>query len=384
MRRLLKTAALSIVLSAVLFPLLQAAEPCHRPYAYLFSHDARFVKVDLDRMRLADVGNLWWLKINDLTEVVPGAGSNEMLVVTKLWRLLEIESPSRRQFDMHGIAVLHVNPKGELLLRRVIPPLSEEESFVGAKALTVGDEKRLYVTRLRESEDGQAARPTAAVYDKSYELGRPLRDFEVLERSCLSSDGKRLYTPVLGQPYRVRHIDLETGSRGSRPLGGIGEESSFSRVPVAFSDECLCLIYEKRQREGAQGTLHLYDYQADQVRSRWEIDRYADYHILPGGERILAEEKQYEPIVDESGATAGLQQRKPGRLSWVSGAGASVLQLPQEGRIAGFGCQGRRAYYLSPGLLSEIDLADWKVARSLEIPFREGRFAFHSLGQKAN
>ncbi len=373
MRRILTMLALASTLSPTA---LEGAQPCRRPFAYLFSQDARFVKVDLERMRIADVGNLWWLKINDLSEVIGVPGGNELLAVTKLWRLLEIESPSRKQYEMHGLAVLHVNPKGEILLRRVIPPLSEEEAFVGAKLLSLDGGRRLYVTRQRESDQGELSRPSTAVYGESYELERPLRDFSVLERSCLSPDGKRIYTPELGDPHRVRHIDLETGSRGSLGLGGVGEASSFSRAPVAFSEDCLCLIYEKRRREGAHGALYLYDYQAGRVKSRWEVSSYADYHILGRGSRILAEEKRYELIQG-----GGLIQSKPGRLSWVSeapGAGASVLQLPQEGRIAGFGCGEEIAYYVSPGRLTAIDLKGWRVDKSLEFPFQEARFVFHA------
>ena len=346
----------------------RAADPC-QARAYVFSRDARFVRIDLPELRIADVGNLWWLNINQVLKVLPDPEGRDLLIVTKTWKMLGIENPTRAEFDRPGLAALRPDQRGKLNGATVIPPLFGTDPVLDGRLFDL-DGTRLLLTFYTGAEGDRFA---TGVYDRSYKLLRTIQNFPATERSCVSTSG-HIWTTILAQPSRALQLDWDSGRTESRTLDQVGSSQSFSRTPVAFGDGCLNLIYEKRRRESADGVLHLYDVAADRLVSSFQTDRYADYTLLEGGKFILEDEKQFRPILDQGGQQLGLRQHKTGRLHLRDGTSGQTLYslaVPENGRVATIGCQAKRVFYVSPGLLTLVDVEEGSVTGRVPIPFDE-------------
>lgn len=367
-----RAAASLLLVLGVAFGLMQgsarAADSC-QANAYLFSPDARFVRIDLPDARMADVGNLWFLNLHRVLNVLADPQGQDLLLVTQTWKMLGIEDPTRAEFDRPGVAVLTPDHQGRLTAATVIPPLFGTDPVADGHFFELDGLKLLLTYYSGEQRD----RIATGVYDRSYKLLRTIQGFPATERSCLSSSGQ-IWTTMPAQPSRALQLDWASGNTESRVLDHIGNPESFSRTPLAFSPGCIDLFYEKRNREGADGMLLLYDLVSDQVISSFQIDRYADYRLLEDGKYILEDEKEFTPILDQGGQPLGLQQHKLGRLHLRDGESGQVLaslSLPAGGHVAALGCQDSTAFYLSPGQLTVVDLKLLKVAASLPIPFDE-------------
>jgi len=58
-----------------------------------------------------------------------------------------------------------------------------------------------------------------------------------------------------------------------------------------------------------------------------------------------------------------------------TGKQTARISVPEEGKLAAVSSDGSRAYYLSPKLLSIIDLEGRRISAKIDLPFLHGMLA---------
>lgn len=338
------------------------ATPCHgQERIFLFSQDAKYIEINPENLSITDVGNLWHLKIPEIDDTINNMMTNDILVNTKIWRLLDVQNPSRELWEARGLAVLHRPEKGGgLLLRAYIRPPMEDFSLLGGKTLK-RDDTLLYLTWVRNTSTSQEF--IVAAYDRQYRSVRTYPGQFILPRSCVSPRTGLIYTPER-VPLGGLTLDPSSGAGGSFSYGDVGAATYFSKTVIA-SDGCKALIIERISRESPEGACYLYDFDAKKLISTFRCGLHGDFYLVDDRHLILVDE--YRIVTGAGGANEILRL---GRLHVLklSGEETGVVELPPGGHVAVIDRGGTRVIHSAPGSVSLVDLPDLK-ARTLSIPF---------------
>ena len=60
-----------------------------------------------------------------------------------------------------------------------------------------------------------------------------------------------------------------------------------------------------------------------------------------------------------------------------TGKEISVIDLPEDGKVVHVSSDEKRGYYFSPNLFTIIDLENYKILKSVEVPFSIGYVALY-------
>lgn len=347
-------------------------------YIYLFSSDARFLKIDASNLRIVDVGNLWWRNIFEVDGIIEDPLRDVILLKTKVWKLVGIENPTRAQFDMAGLVVLrevYVKGRNTLALQRAIQGPSGA-SLSSGKFLDL-DRRELFLTWTREEESKQVI--SVVKYDQEFKALETINGFPVYPRSCLSSDKKNIYTPRIGIPREIEILNQESMKIESFSYDHVGGQDYFSKVAVVerlhpASKGCLMLVKVSQERGGRISTIFLYDMEQRQILSEFRLDITGDFHILRNGKFILVDQVEYTPLDETS-----LRRDKVGRLLILessTGKQIASLTVPPNGNLAAL-LDEERGYYISPGRVTVLNLNTWTVRGGLDVPFEQAYLSLY-------
>lgn len=365
------------ILSVAIFLGMFSTSGAAREYLYIFSPDAKFLKLDTSDFRIVDVGNLWWLKLMVIDGVIPDPTKQHILLKTAdLWKLLDASQP------IDGLVVLdeyrEYKYAGTLKLVHTLQPPGKDANLSGG-TITNNGNRRVLLSWI-DIESGKEL--TQLLDGKTYEERQKIEDFWVAPGTCLSSDGLRLYAVRNGSPREIIRLDLQSLTVQRTLYDKIGSATFHSKTPVAFRN-CTMLLLEYKEKpteERAAGTLYLYDIEKDNVLSTLQIDIDGDFFLLKAGSVIAVDEKKPVPNVFPDGSVVGIRLKHVGRLHFYdakAGKELALLHLPEDGTFVTISSDEKTGYYLSPKLLTVVDLENYKVKATRHIPFSYGVAAFY-------
>ena len=331
----------------------------------LLSHDAKYIEMDPGKRTITDVGSLWHLKIfsidNTIDNTVDNANANDILIIAKIWQLMDVKNPSRELYETRGLVVLQRPIKGGgWLPRTVIAPPFEGFSLLDGKTWKRG-EAPLVLTWVRDTNTSQEF--TVATYDAQYKLIKTMATrYYVGTNSCISPLTNQIYTAK--DAGSIMTLDIETGNEGALTMKNIGAPTYFSKTMVA-SQGCKALIVEKSSRESQEALFYLYDFDAQRVVTTFHNSAHGEYYLVQDKQLILIDERQYS-----LGTNGVYRGNKPGRLHIIkySGEEIGVVNVPEEGRVASVIAGGATVIYSAPGSITMVDLLG-RSARTVAIPF---------------
>jgi hypothetical protein len=340
------------------------------PYAYVFSPDGRFVKIELSQPKIIERGK------------VPGFGRIDRLFPDPTGEqiLLEASRPSRPAApEQTAVAVLteaRGNTKGGLRSIHTVTQPSGYDNLVWLKLL---DKQR---RALLISWQDEVASRTYLLDGRTFEIVGTVDNFVVLPNMCVSSDGQRVYSIRNDESHQILILDLATLTVTRSSYAEIGSRNAYYKAPAAL-DGCrvLFLEYENKPAQGAvRAKLYLYDLERDELLSSFAVDGDGEYHLLVSQDVFLVDEEKVVPNVLPDRTTVGMRRKRTGKLFFYdarTGKQLRELAVPEDGRLAAVSPDERVGYYLSPKLLTIIDLVEMNVRTKIDLPFAESMLALY-------
>jgi len=344
------------------------------PLVWLFSQDARFVAIDLDEERIVDVGNLWYMGIQEVDSVIQWPSTQYLLLQTKSWKLQGISDPSPTEWEARGLAVLVRGADGGLVFNRLIAPPAGA-TLVAGRALVVNGRPRLFLGW----RSGAGDRSFATTYDDRLNFLGRLDNFWVTPWSCLTEKDD-LLTPQLGYPRKKFIWNLHNSSFSEKNYNEIDRWGFDDTTPLFVAENCTTVIWAAKGPPSPKGTLILYDVSRGIRISQFTADTYVTPRYLPKLGVCLAEGYELIPIAENSS-----RQQMLGKIDFHSRDGTSLgaLDVPKSGSLQAISTDETIGFHLSPWLLTVIDLRERRIRFQVDIPFTEakvGSFAASGSG----
>jgi len=157
--------------------------------------------------------------------------------------------------------------------------------------------------------------------------------------------------------------------------------AGFSPIDMATSRSCRLLIVGRSSTSSAgvrQVPAYLYDLENQRVVQRLTFPERGEYFVSPDGSLVVVDERIIVPNVLPSGRTVGEKYKKTGMLrvyDAVAGRELSTAKLPEDGWLSAI--EGSTGYYVTPGLLSVVDLRNGKITATVTLPFALAYVTFH-------
>lgn len=198
--------------------------------------------------------------------------------------------------------------------------------------------------------------------------------------SCMSPNGKTVYVALAGKDRIVETLDVESLTVSHFSYDSVGARGAFYKAPGA-ADGCTVALIQRNQRftpENSVATVYIYDLLTKTVQTKFPIEGDGHFALSMKAHLLALDESELVPNVLPSGATVGAKLAKPGRLrlyDLLSGTRVSDLTVPVDGTVAAKSSDGSVLYYVSPNLLTVIDLTQHRVIRSMALPFSESMVA---------
>ena len=337
---------------------------------YIFSPDAKYVRVSLNsKLFINDVGNLWYMKIFEVSRLVLDPTHRELLVITRLWPLQGSTNPSHQEYEATGIVVLKEDQRGALtnalqpdghptVVRPPAPGYDVYTAFI-----FVQEPKKLFVTWLRAEASGIDY--DTYVYDRSnaYRVADVLEGVMFYNNSCYLNGTVLIPNVIAGT---VKSIDINTHKMETRTLAATDISGCTTKGLLAnygCLDAFTCRMASAAKEP--QVKYFLYDLEKDKVIVPIELSGYADVHFVDDGKYLVADRE----VIEKERVT-----RNGDLVVYETNSGRQMasMQVPSGGTECVLGMQGNRGYYFSPHKLSMLDFGAWKVIGSLELPFDRG------------
>jgi hypothetical protein len=122
----------------------------------------------------------------------------------------------------------------------------------------------------------------------------------------------------------------------------------------------------------------IYDLENQTLVRELALPGPGDFSLTRDASLIAVDEKILVPNLLRSGQTVGVRYKKTGFLrvyDAMTGKGLAAARLPEDGQLSAI--EEWRGYYVSPSLLSVVDLRDGRTIATARLPISSGFVAFH-------
>lgn len=332
-------------------------------YGYVFAPDQRYVVIDLVAGRVVGSGAI--------SDVIPVGRPFVAFFGGKL--LLQGVKPADKNAPepREQLAVLNETRGARgvrLSFERWLPARTASSSVIWA---TVLGGNMLAVS----SQDEQIQ---TKIYDTTFNAVKTLNGFRVTPTTCLSSDGQTIHSVTHGSERQTQTANLRSLAVRQSEYS-IGNPTAFYKAPKA-SDGCVVAFIERMSRATAgpmPATIYLRDVEKNNTLTSFTVAGDGRFALHLKRKLLLLDLTELAANTLPDGTTVGLRRASMGSLllyDTMSGKETSRIALPVNGELAAVSVDGNTAYYLSPNLLTVIDLVNNRVAAKVTLPFPYGIF----------
>jgi hypothetical protein len=352
---------------------VEAGNPAQgaRTYVYVFSHDGRYAKFDAVTVVPVSSGSLGDANVHEVEGIVPDPERKNLLVKTSRGWSSDAAGPTT---GLVILAAAREGTTGGLRATRVVAPPRGMDQFIGA-IVVPGAPRRVVATWT-----GPEGLGTLVVGDDDGSAAPKASDrFAVGPASCAASDS-RVYSLASTKTLEIRSLTLQDLSVRNLPFT-VGDAAFAPMTAAGTGDGCSILLLgrpSKPTTEKVQLPAYIYNLESQKVVSQVTLPGHGDFSFSRSANLIAVDEKTFVPNVLPSGKTVGLRYKKTGVLrvfDAASGAELGVARLPEDGQLSAI--EGSTGYYVSPSLLSVVDLKTGKTTGTASLPFARGFVALH-------
>jgi len=333
-------------------------------YGYVFAPDQRYAVIDLVAGRVVGSGSI--------PEVVPVTSGFAGFFGDHV--ILQSGLPANRNAPEPRTQLAVLNQARDasglrLSFARWLPVSTTSSNVIWAKVL---GGNHLAVS----SEDD---RMQTAIYDANFKVIKTINEFYVTPTSCLSFDGQTIYSVAHSSERRTRAANLRSLAITESSYSSIGNPEAFYKAPKA-SDGCVVAFIERMSRATAgpmPATIYLRDVEKNSTLNNFTVAGDGRFALLLKRKLLLLDLTELAANRLPDGTAVGLRRASVGSLllyDTMSGKETSRIALPLNGELAAVSVDGNTAYYLSPNLLTVIDLVNNRVAAKVTLPFPYGIF----------
>jgi hypothetical protein len=338
-----------------------------RRLLYVFSPDGSYAAFERDTLAAVTSGTLKEIRSDEITVdgIVPDPERLELLLLTPRAWSADASGPSV------GLVILRVTRDGtaaRLQVVRELGPPTGLSQFLGA--MVVGGRPR----RLLASWAGSGSVVTLVIDAGTKSPPRRAESFALGPANCATADGARAVALRAGplETESVAFQDLAV-ARASVTL----PSADFSPIFITGTNgTCRALLVARPQKpsqERVQLPAIIYDLEGQRAIQELLVSAPSNFSLSFDGSLLAAGEKTLVPNVLPSGATVGMKYRTTGVLRLydvATGQEVAVARLPEDGSLSLL--DGSNGYYVSPRLLSVVDLKTGAIAAKAPIPFARG------------
>ena len=217
------------------------------------------------------------------------------------------------------------------------------------------------------------------LYDSALKVVKTLRGFYVTPTTCLGSDGQSIYSVASGSDRQIRVANLQSLAVTGSSYSGVGNPSAFYKAPVA-SDGCVVAFIERMSKATAgpmPATMYFRNVEKNATLNSFPVAGDGRFALVLKRNLLLLDLTELSPNTLPDGTTVGVRRASTGTLvlyDTASGKETSRIVVPVNGRLAGVSVDGKTAYYLSPSVLTLVDLVGSRVYAKINLPFPDGIF----------
>ena len=338
-------------------------------FGFVFSPDQRYVVIDLSAGRIVGSGSV--------PEIVPLTGGFADLfgehVLLQSATFASLSSPDAPT----KLAVLNqlrdaAGPRPRFA--RFLSGAPNAASVVWAKVLG----KNLLAVSSSQNEQIQTA-----FYDSALNVVKTLREFYVTPTTCASLDGQTIYSVASGSGRSISLANLRSLAVTGSSYSNVGNPGAFYKAPMA-SDGCVVAFIERMSKATAgpmPATIYLRDVEKSTTLNSFPVAGDGRFALVLERSLLLLDLTELSPNTLPDGTIVGVRRASTGTLvlyDTASGKETSRIAVPVNGRLADVSVDGKTAYYLSPSLLTVVDLLNARVAANVKLPFPDGIFVLAS------
>ena len=123
--------------------------------------------------------------------------------------------------------------------------------------------------------------------------------------------------------------------------------------------------------------IYIHNLESNTTLKKFNIDGIGRFAMVLNRNLLLL---NLEALVPNTvgGTTIGVRRASTGSLllyDTTTGNESAQISVPKEGELAGVASDGNSAYYISPSLLTVIDLVNRRVSARIDLPFSHGMLA---------
>ena len=337
-------------------------------FGYVFSPDQRYVVIDLSAGRVVGSGS-----IPDIVPLTGGFadlfGGEVLLQSGTLASLSSPDAPTK-------LAVINQ-------LREVGGPRLKFARLLSGAPNSAGVVWGKVLGRNLLAVSSQNEQIQTALYDSALNVVKTLREFYVTPTTCVSSDGQTIYSVASGSGRQIQVANLRSLAVTRSSYSGLGNPAAFYKAPMA-SDGCVVAFIERMSKATAgpmPATIYLRDVEKTTTLNSFPVAGDGRFALVLERSLLLLDLTELSPNTLPDGTTVGVRRASTGTLvlyDTASGKETSRIAVPVNGRLADVSVDGKTAYYLSPSLLTIVDLVNARVAASVKLPFPDGIFVLAS------
>lgn len=356
----MKTKAFFLVFSAI--GLSGNASPCDE--FTVVSDDARYMVLSAEDLSVTDVGNLWWMGVHTVNDIVPGSTATRLGVwsdSTPMGQNDLAKPPSLPQSKVYMLLA-----DGERLQSSdvVITPDSDEYSMVWWDDRE--SPRQLFAFSSDSSRYSLSMLGSAGQEEWRIETAYPGIG---MGSSCTNDRQERI---VFGpkSAFRIQGTSLE---RLDLATELVNRGFRFTKVKT----DCRVLLIstesqdiDENNMQASSVDLAVYDVNADEVSAIYRRGRFVKRALIDGGKLML--EQLLEAEEDSTGGFRIKPTRQLQVLDIEKNEIISRLTLDRGGSLSSIRCNastGERAIVYSQNRISLISLPNLTVLSSVQIPF---------------
>jgi hypothetical protein len=340
-------------------------------YGYVFAPDQRYVVVDLVAGRVVGSGNIPQAIAINGGFVSPFGEKVLILGVSPA----DQNAPQPKE-QLAILTQSRIGSGPRLSFARWLPSPTPTSSLIWAKVIS-GD-----LMLVSWQDDALYTN----FYDATFKLLKRVENYQVTPTTCLSSDGQTIYSVVHSPTREIKAVNLRSLAVRESSYASIGNPSAFYKAPKA-SDGCVVALIERMERATtgpSPATIYLYDLEKNLTLNRFSVEGDGRFALILKRKLLLLDLTVLLPNKLPDGTTVGLRRASPGTLilyDTSAGKETGRISVPPNGELAGVSVDGESAYYLSPNLLTVIDLINNRVTAKVTLPFPYGTFVAASEKQ---
>ncbi len=341
-------------------------------YSYFFGPDQSYAVVDLAAGRVVSSG-----QITELTAVTRAdfVSSGQQVLVQAVSPADPNPLQPREQLAL--LTQISGADGPRLSLVRWLKSPSASSSLIWNKLLT----PNLLLASWQDD------RIQTSLYDATFNPTRTLDNFRVTPTTCLSSDGQTIYSVAHSAKREIKVVNLSSLAVKESSYASIGNATAYYRAPAA-SDGCVIAFIERMTRETvapAPATIYLHDVETNRTLRTFNVAGGGRFELVVKRNLLVLDLTSVVPNKLPDGTTVGLRRASAGSLilyNTTAGNETARIPVPTDGALASVSSDGTKAYYLSPNLLTVIDLVNHRVATKVPLPFPYGTFLAASETQR--